>query len=120
MKEIGILVIGHAGVGHDMLDLLFYRLEHQHDFEIIVVGGTLPKNSKSSNEPLEEFVIKNHYADNDFELKLAEMDLFISDEKLWINHPLNFQKNKLDKNCPFLSSNNKGLLNFKSRGVRPP
>jgi hypothetical protein len=31
---------------------------------------------------------------NDFELKLAEMDLFISDEKLWVNRPLNFEKDK--------------------------
>ena len=120
MKEIGLIVVGHAGIGHDMLALLIHELAHKKDFGIIVFEESLPKNNKSSNEPFEEFEFKNYYADNDFELKLAELDLLISDEKLWINHSLSFQKNKLDKNYPFLSSSNKGLLNFNSRGVRPP
>lgn len=119
MKQIGVLVIGHAGIGNDMLDLLLHRLAHKNNFEVIVFEEYTPKNNKSSNEPLEEFVLKNHYADIDFELKLAELDFFISNKKLLIDHPLNFQKNKLGKNFPFLPSN-KGLLSFNSRGVRPP
>lgn len=119
MKELGLIIVGHAGIGNDMLDLLFHRLAHKDHFEIIVFEEYSPKNNKSSNEILEEFVLKNHYAHIDFEIKLAETDLFISDKKLLIDHPLNFQKNKLGKNFPFLPSN-KGLLSFNSRGVRPP
>lgn len=119
MKKIGVLVIGHVGIDHGMLDLLLHRLEHTHNYDLIVFGASPKKENKTIEQMFEEFAFKNHHKDIDFELKLAELDLTISGERLWVNRPLNFEKVKLDEDYKFLSSN-KGLLNFKSRGVRPP
>ncbi len=86
---------------------------------LLFFGASPKKEDKTTTQMLEEFAFKNHHKEIDFELKLAELDLTISGERLWVNRPLNFEKVKLDENYQFLSSN-KGLLNFNSRGVRPP
>lgn len=149
MKEIGLIVIGHAGIGHDMLDLLLHRLGHKenfgviviqdylpknnnptldllmhrlatkNDFGIIVVEGALPKNNNLPNEPLEIFEFKNYYEDIDFELKLAEIILTTDTEKSLASHLPGHETIKLDRDYQFLSSH-KELLRFNSRGVRPP
>ncbi|MBP6912846.1 MAG: hypothetical protein KBB86_02845 [Candidatus Pacebacteria bacterium] len=149
MKEIGLIVIGHAGIGHSTLDLLLHRLGHRENFEVIVIQeylpknnrlpldllihnlatkndfgfitaqGDLPKNNNLPNEPLEIFEFKNYYEDIDFELKLAEIILTTDTEKSLASHMPCYEKIKLDRDYQFLSRH-KELLRFNSRSVRPP